>query len=107
MSTIAVIVALDPNTFKWRDRCGREHFLKDMSTTHLFYTLRMIWNHSMPADAQVGIDIKRYSFPPFYTHTYMMQACTLIFEELSTRTNLPVHLRKELTQMVLYFKRLP
>lgn len=107
MSTIAVIAALDPDTFKWRDQRGREHRVKDMSTTHLFYTLRMIWNHSMPTDAQVGIDIRRYTFPPFYTHAYMRQACALMFEELGTRTNLPVHLKKEFTQMVLYFKRLP
>lgn len=89
--------------FKWRDQRGRFHPIKEMETSHLFFTFRMIWNHSMPAEARVGNRIQRYSFPSFYTTSYMREACLNIYPELDKRTDLAPFMRRELEDMRRYF----
>lgn len=50
---------LAKRTFKWRTAEGEWIAPEKMETRHLFYTLRMIWNHSVPAELRVGQNIKR------------------------------------------------
>jgi hypothetical protein len=70
--------------WKWESREGPVR-PDEMATTHLFHTLRMIWNNSMPAHMQVG-RVRLYDFPPdIYTVPYMRAAVMHIGRELFSR----------------------
>jgi len=73
--------------FQWLDREGVYHYPKDMETKHIFFTLRMIWNHSAPEYMRIE-PYKRYSFGSFYTPTYIKTTVVNLCEELSKRTDL-------------------
>lgn len=79
-------VELEPG-FQWRDQHGNFHEPRAMSTKHLFFTLRMIWNHSVPEPLQLK-PFKHYHFSSYYTTHYMCQAVRALATELSTRKNL-------------------
>lgn len=94
--------------FKWRDRHHKFHAVKDMATRHLFYTLRMIWNHTMPETAQFH-PFQRYSFGRFYTDAYMQDAIRAIVAELGRRYKgnshaLPYDYLYTLDAMITYLK---
>jgi hypothetical protein len=72
--------------FQWRDRTGQLWFVDRMETRHLFYTLRMIWNHTMPKSARLPGNL--YSFGPTYTAKYMMDAVNAIVPELEGRKDM-------------------
>lgn len=84
--------------FKWRDRRGQFHYPKDMETRHLFFTVRMIWNHTVPDMYQIK-PFERYNFSSFYTSFYMGQAVRNILSELSTRNDLTDYYIKCLLHM--------
>lgn len=77
--------------FAWRDRKGVMHDPAKMQTSHLFYTLRMIWNHSMPEEAAIH-PYRAYSFGRQYTQDYMKNAIVALGRELGTRSDIhPKH----------------
>ena len=84
--------------FLWRDRHGEHHLPAHMETRHLFYTLRMIWNHTMPASARLPGNL--YGFGPTYTREYMLGAIVAIVPELATRTNMTPEWRRQLQHMI-------
>lgn len=93
--------ALTPD-WKWRSKDGTFRDPADMETTHLFYVLRMIWNHTMPIEAHVrtpGRPINYYTFGEFYTVDYMKSAILHIWAELTTRSDIPVWAQIQLAQM--------
>lgn len=99
-------VDLPAHRWQWRDRDGNMHDPSSMETRHLFYTLRMIWNHSMPLE--VGHNVRRYRFGPHYSPGYMAQGIRFIGSELMTRTDLTPTMISELRQMARFlFNRLP
>lgn len=67
-------------------------------------TLRMIWNHSMPAHWQVGKVARRYSFPPIYSQVYLHEAILNISRELFTRKDLEPLWPQWLAEMEARFK---
>lgn len=75
-------------TWSWRDKFGNLHDPKEMETRHLFYTVRMIWNHSVPPHMIVGQNVKLYRFSSFYTTPYMRQSVLQCGAELMTRKDL-------------------
>lgn len=86
--------------FKWKDRHDVFKTPQEMDTHHLYFTLRMIWNHSAPPDMRMH-PYEQYSFGPFYTFEYMSEAVKHIYRELKTRTDMEpawikglVHIRK-------------
>ena len=85
--------------FVWRTQDGERLTPQEMSTPHLFYTLRMIWNHFMPEDARIE-PYKRYGIN--MTQDYLEQAIVSIGEELSTREDLAMHYRMQLIFMKNY-----
>jgi hypothetical protein len=89
--------AYDVETFAWRDRTGQLHLVKRMETRHLFYTLRMIWNHTMPASARLPGNL--YSFGPTYTRQYMIDAISAIVPELAQRKDMTPHWTAQLNRM--------
>lgn len=75
------------DTFLWWDRHGKLHAPADMSTKHVFFTLRMIWNHSAPKNMQIR-PFKPYDFRPFYTKAYMIAAVYALVTELDKRDDM-------------------
>jgi hypothetical protein len=85
--------------FKWRDQHGGFTDPASMETRHLFYTLRMIWNHTMPLSARIE-PFKRYKFGPFYTEEYLKGAIKHLSTELGTRRDMRPHWEYELGCMI-------
>ena len=73
--------------FMWREKGGTFRYPKDMATRHLFFVLRMIWNHSAPEHLQIT-PFKHYDFDDFYTTQYMRAAVLNVARELVTRDDL-------------------
>lgn len=92
--------------FRWRMNGGELRPPGAMATTHLFYTLRMIWNNCAPASARVG-KVKLYDFGPSYTTDYMRQAVRALSLELGGRHDLPAWMRRELEQMAAHLRADP
>lgn len=88
--------------FAWRDRFGNFTKPKNMQTRHLFYTLRMIWNHSMVLKFE---PYNKYDFSPFYTNEYMATAIKHIVAELKTRPDIQPDWQHQINQMVSYLAR--
>ena len=84
--------------FFWRDRHGYRHVPARMETRHLFYTLRMIWNSTMPANARLPGNV--YSFGPTYTKDYMLNAIAAIATELDMREDLTPDWEQQLQRMI-------
>jgi len=84
--------------FKWRSRGGEFHKTKDMETRHLFYTLKMIWNHSAPEKLRLK-PYREYYFSEFYQPEYMKDAVEAILAELNKRTDLCKEYRDVLKYM--------
>ena len=93
--------ALD-KTWRWKDRKHNFYYPKDMETSHLFNTLKMIWNHTMPV--KVGI-YNAYTFPAFYTDAYMKQAIKHLTIELAKRNDLYPSSQMQLRFMVNWLAR--
>ena len=91
--------------WRWRDRDGGFHIPQEMETRHLFYTLRMIWNHTMPPSAHVGHNRHYYNFGSFYTKDYMKAAILHITHELAKRTDMRTDWTGELNKMRSYFNK--
>lgn len=79
-------------TFRWKDRKNNFHLPGEMPTRHVFMSLIMIWNHTMPADAvitQSGNWLHHtYNIGSFYDKDYLCIAIGALGRELSTRTDL-------------------
>ena len=88
--------------FQWRSREGVFHRIDQMKTRHLFYAVRMIWNHSMPENARSQSYIK-YDFSPFYTEDYMRRALSAMCPELLQRTDLTPFQKAEIDRWRAYF----
>lgn len=78
---------LPADPFKWKTRDGRTYEIVKMTTTHLFNTISMIWNHSMPKDVRTH-NFNQYAFGKSYTRDYMMTAVRLMLPELLARPDL-------------------
>lgn len=73
--------------FQWIDKDGGKHFISEMETRHLFFTVRMIWNHTMPMAARL-LPYKQYRFSAIYGPKYLADAVKHMIPELSERTDL-------------------
>ena len=90
--------------FKWRERTGTRVLVTEMPTRHLFFTLRMIWNHTMPMKARLR-PYREYTFGPVYTQEYLQTAVKEIYTELRTRADLKPHWQQDLQRMQNYFTK--
>ena len=79
--------------FQWKDRNDVFHYPCDMETRHIFYTLKMIWNHSVPENMKLK-PYKKYRFSPFYTAKYMKVAVKCLIAELKTRNDIELYLHQ-------------
>lgn len=77
--------------FEWRDRAGKFHKPADMTTSHLFFTVRIIWNHTVPNELRIT-PYRKYTFDhDIYTTEYMKNAVYFLTKELHTRNDLTPH----------------
>lgn len=77
----------DLGSFRWKDRDDVFHNPECMETRHIFFTLRMIWNHSAPKEMVIK-PYKKYVFDDYYTKDYMIEAVKHLSYELSKRSDL-------------------
>jgi hypothetical protein len=85
----------DLDTFLWRDRKGTRTTMIEMDTRHLFYVVKMIWNHACPKELR--IDMRHcYRFGRNYSPEYMLRAFQLGWLELKNRSNLTPYMRSSL-----------
>ncbi len=85
--------------FMWRTRGGEALCPSEMETSHLFFTLRMIWNNSMPETALFPV-ARLYHFGPTYTEKYLKDAIYAIGHGLSTRKDIARLWREQMEEMV-------
>lgn len=74
------------------------HKPQEMATSHLFFTLRMIWNCKMPVAARLP-PVNLYNFGPTYTDEYFKTAIAHLYVELCNRNDLSQEAKRGLEHM--------
>lgn len=92
----------DPN-FKWKTKNNQFLLPRKMETRHLFYTLRMIWNHTMPEQARLN-PYRHYRFGDFYSIEYIQKAIINIGRELLGRDDLTPRQESDLRKMAQFLQ---
>lgn len=85
--------------FQWRDRQGNFHNPSDMETKHLFFTLRMIWNHCAPEEMKI-YPFQKYAFSGFYSIDYMKEAVKILSLELSKREDMTPYFKRCIEKII-------
>lgn len=90
----------------WRWRTAKEGDVlpAEMETRHVFYTLRMIWNNTVPEHMEVGVDPIYYRWGPRHPRSYLLEAVRHLGRELSTRQDMTPEWQRELAQMASWFR---
>ncbi len=70
----------------WASRDGKIK-IKHMGTTHLFHTIKMIWNHSVPEELKYK-PYKKYRFGKFYTKEYLLKVLPDMLHEILKRPDI-------------------
>jgi len=86
--------------WKWRG-VGQTYFPSEMTTTHLWFTLRMIWNHHAPQKCRFK-EYKKYS-RICLSKAYLKEAVRHLYYELLTRGDMPLHHQMELEWIKGFF----
>lgn len=76
--------AITEQVWMWRMKNGHLVAPADMTTEHLFNTVKMLWNNFAPAEFRIG-DVKFYSFGPAYPMEYLREAMREMTSELAGR----------------------
>ncbi len=100
-ATLARYYNYQPLGFTWYTHSGEALPPEDMATPHLFYALRMVWNHSVPTMLKVG-DGPAYPDVPRWSADYRRDAINALSYELAQRDGdeLAVDQRMELFEMI-------
>ena len=70
---------------QWITQEGEEIAISDMDTAHLYYSVRMLWNHYCPPDLQLR-PFKLYLL--HFSREYVVSRLRSMVEELSRRGDL-------------------
>jgi len=89
-------------TFRWKDKQDNFHNPHNMETRHLFFTVRMICNHSMPMKLR---PYNEYRFDRFYTKEYMERTIRILIPILVEREDIKQQWLEELFAMVDWLAR--
>ena len=79
--------------FIWVDQTGISHTLESMTTHHVFYTIKMIWNHVVPPELQLK-PFKQYNLGPQFTNKFCRRAVDALLAELKTRDDFWLYLNQ-------------
>lgn len=88
--------------FIWRTHTGQSRYVSDMASPHIFYALRMIFNHSVPPAFRVlrpGETMNRYPDVPHWTPEYRQAAINAFTRELCSRDDLEPELQAQFDDM--------
>lgn len=88
--------------FLWKTHRGDVYPLVDMATPHLFYSLRMLYNHSVPPVFRVvgaGEKMNRYRDVFQWDAEYITTALCELLAELGRRDDLDVSLEDQLADI--------
>lgn len=91
--------------WQWRTSRGIYIYPREMETRHLFFSLRMIWNHTMPEEAHIPEGMRYSHFGPYYTEEYLKQAVKELSSELSKRNDMTPDWKRQLQSMIDKLKR--
>lgn len=89
--------------YQWRDRSGNFHHPGEMETRHIYYTVCMIWNHTMPVKTRP--DYRRYEFSWYYTNDYMKLSVIMLVKELFRRDDILPEWKATLDMIYSYVKQ--
>lgn len=82
--------------FTWVTHKGQMYEVSEMATPHLFYSLRMLFNHVVPPVFRVlgaGETMKRYDDVKYWSPDYQHDALEALSHELESRDDLDDALR--------------
>lgn len=85
--------------FRWKDRENNFYYIHEMITRHLFYTVRMVWNHSAPEHMKLT-PYHKYKFSKFYSQRYMRTAVQCMIGELKKRKDIRAIWRSDISRML-------
>lgn len=91
-----------PDEFVWRSHDGKRYNISDMATKHLFYSLRMIYNHTVAPVFRVlrpGETMKYYPDVPYWDADYRRRAVDAFVAELAERDDLDEDLARQYGDM--------
>jgi hypothetical protein len=88
----------EKSRFIWVTDKGELLFLAEMATPHLFFALRMLFNHTVQPAFRVGA-FKRHNNVFTWPLDYREQAMRKIYGELQRRTDLEEQYQDELNDM--------
>src|SRR5690242_8232618 len=69
----------------WCDSRGVWHRIKDMDSVHLWNTIKMLWNHTVPLEYRIGQVINHPSVTT-WPIAFKKKAFTLLFREFYNRS---------------------
>lgn len=84
--------------FVWHTDAGEDIKPRKMATAHIFYTLRMIWNHRCPPALRVGQFIRRGPIHR-WPREYVAQAVHALRAELRRRRDVEQWMKDELADI--------
>jgi hypothetical protein len=84
-------IPASPNEFVWRSHDGKQYNVSEMATPHVLYSLRMIFNHTVPPAFRVlrpGEKMKRYGDVAHWDEDYRRAAVDAFVAALEKRSDL-------------------
>lgn len=100
-----ITILVPDKTFRWKTQNDEFLYPSDMETRHLFFTVRMIWNHSAPPALKL-LPYREYSFGPHYTPEYMVKAVRNILYELMRRSDIKEEWKSQINFMFSQFEEI-
>jgi len=90
--------------FRWTTNDGLKLRPIIMETRHLYFSIAMIWHHTMPPAAKL-FNHKKYSFGPQFTEEYLELSIKILLFELATRDDLEDRWRINIQKMMSFLNR--
>jgi len=84
----------------WVDRYGHPHHIESMTDSHLYYTLRMIWNHSAPEEFKFRPYIKYCFYKEYYSPKRLKKLIPIMINEALSRASMKPEWKKDIEYMV-------
>src|SRR5579862_1124781 len=82
----------------WTTQTGERIPVNKMTTSHLFFTVRMIYNHTAPPTRRI-LGCKEYKQPYTWSIGFKRKAIENLLNELKTRTDISHFMWKQLCEM--------
>lgn len=92
----------NPHEFVWKSHSGKTYRVSKMASNHIFYALRMLFNHTVPPAFRVlgpGEVMKRYPDVPHWSPAYRQAAVSAFTNELNERGDLEGSLKYQFEDM--------